>query len=252
MKRLLLKFLPILLLAFFVTACEDSGTDPDPDPVGKGSVNLSSTPSGAAILINNQPSGRNTPSVISDLDPGSINVTLRLDGYRDTTFSMTVTANFETPRHVELTQNPPSLQNYSGLRIYERESNNLSGVNLSSGTVVGSGAANTDFFYVGLVGNARVIRSQHLRTPVPTTQRMTRFNNTTNTNLNDGVDSPVYQNTTAQWAFEKFDDGNYTFIYDQDNHYSKLKITGSGQDGPFDRWITVDIIYNNTVNDVRF
>jgi hypothetical protein len=249
MKRLLL-LLPVLMLAFILASCEDTGTDPD--PVGKGSISLSSTPTGATILVNNQPSGKVTPAVITDLDPGSVNVTLQLSGYHDTTFSVTVTENFETPKHVELTQNAPQLTTYTGVKIFERASNSFSGVDLSAGSVMGSGDENTDFFYVGLVGSNRVISSQHLRTPVPSVTRTTRFNNTSSTNLNDGNDSPVYLNTAAQWTFEKMDDGNYAFVYDQDNHYSKIKITGSGQDGQFDRWITVDIIYNNTVNDVRF
>jgi hypothetical protein len=253
MKKLLMYFLSLLLMALMITACEDTGTDPDPDPVGKGSLSLTSSPTGAEIFINNVDQNKTTPSVITNLDPGSVNVTLKLSGYRDTTFSVTITSNFETPKHVDLSQNPPELQVFTGLKIYERASEFLSGVDLSTGTVVGSGTSETDLFYVGLVGNARVIRSQHLRTdPVPVVQRTTRFFNTSNTNVNDGEDSPNYQNTSAQWVFDKYDDGNYAYVYDQDNHYSKIKITGFGIDGDFDRWVRIDIIYNKTANDRRF
>jgi hypothetical protein len=252
MKKLILWFLPLLLVSLILIGCEDSGTDPiDPGPT-TGSVLLQSTPAGASITVDNSSTGKVTPDSVTGLSAGSHTVTLRLTGYEDTTFTVNITAGRLTSHpHVTLTP-VAALETYATIRIYERASNNLSGIDLSTGERTGSGAAETDLYYQGLVGNSRVIRSQHLRNPAPVTLRTTRFFNTTNTNVNDGNDAPNFQNTSSQWAFEKFDDGNYCFVYDQDSHYSKLRITGNGQDGQFDRWVEVTIIYNKTANDVRF
>jgi len=248
MKKLLLLLIPILA-AFILVSCEDSTTDPP--EVGKGSIKLSSVPSGAEILLDNVATGKVTPATLTDLDPKSYNVTLKFTGYRDTTVSVSVTENLETVKHVDMTQNPPVLSPHSGIKIYERQSTNLSGLDLSTGSRTGSGVAETDIYYEGTVGSAEIIKSQHLRLPTPTTTKTTRFNNATGTSINDGTDSPVYQSGGA-WVFEKAATNNYSFLYDQDNYYSKLKIVQTGQDGPFDKWVEIDYIFNETLNDPRF
>jgi hypothetical protein len=253
MKKYLLLLLPVIMLVFFTAGCEDTGTDPDPGPgTTTGGILLQSTPAGASIFVNNSNTNKTTPDSVTGLTAGNHSVTLRLTGYEDTTFTVQVTAGRLTSHpHVNLTP-LADLAVYQPIRIYERASENLSGIDLSTGTRLGSGSAETDIYYEGLVGNSRVIRSQHLRNPAPVSLRTTRFYSTNSSNITDGVNAPNYQNTTASWVFEKFDDGNYSFIYDQDNHYSKLLVIDSGQDGQFDRWVEVNIIYNRTQNDPRF
>lgn len=246
MRKLLLLLLPILL-AFFLVSCEDTTTEPEAP--GVGSISLSSTPTGATILINNNPTGKTTPAVITDLDAGNISVTLQLTNYKDTTFTMTVTANMETPKHVNLSQNAPELETFTAVKIYEVASNNLSGIDLSTGSVTASTGSATDIFFEGASGS-RDIKSQHLRSTTTTNQ--THFYVGTSTNLEDGTDSPLYQSSDANWRFDNNNTQNYVFLYDKDSHYSKLRITSTGQDGPFDRYVIITFIYNKLINDVRF
>jgi hypothetical protein len=250
MKKLLLMFLPVLT-AFLLVSCEDTGTDPiDPGP-STGSILLQSTPTGASIFVDGNNTGKVTPDSVTNLSAGTRTVRLSLTGYEDTTFTVTVTAGIRTSvPHVQL-RALPDLQTFTTIRLYERASNNFSGLDLSEGEVVGSGGPATDVYYEGLVGSSLVLRSQHLRTPAPATLRETYFNNTNISNLNDGADSPVYVSGSA-WTTEKSGIGNYSFLFDEDSHYSKLKITNSGEGGPFDKWIEVEYIYNKTMNDPRF
>ncbi len=248
MKKLLFVILPVLLALLFVS-CEDSATDPIITPT-TGSILVTSSPVGASIWVNNTATGKVTPDSVTGLDAGSVNITLKLSGYRDTTVSVTVTAGILTPKHVDMTQNPPDLESYSGIKLYERQSNNLSGLDLSTGTRTGSGVAETDVYFEGVSGGSNILRSQHLRTPAPATLRYTYFYNTSSSSLTDGADSPLY--TSGTWNTETTSSTNYSFLYDSDSHYSKIKIVNSGQDGPFDRWIEVNYIYDKTANDVRF
>lgn len=248
MKKILLAVLPVLLALLFVS-CEDSGTDPIITPT-TGSVLVTSSPVGASIWVNNTATGKVTPDSVTGLDAGSVNITLKLTGYRDTTVSVTVTAGILTSKHVDMTQNPPDLETYTGIILYERQSNNLSGLDLSTGTRTGSGLAETDVYFEGVISNSNVLRSQHLRTPAPATLRYTYFYNTSSSSLTDGSDSPMY--TSGSWSTETTSITNYSFLYDSDSHYSKIKIVDSGQDGPFDRWIKVNYYFNKTANDVRF
>jgi hypothetical protein len=249
MKKLILLIIP-LFLAFLFVSCEDTGTDPiDPGP-DKGSILISSTPAGASILVNNQPTGKVTPDSVTGLNAGTVSVTLQLAGYRDTTFSMTVAANMQTPKAVTLTQNAPDLQTYTNIRLHERASVSLSGLDLSEGDLTASTGAATDIYFDGGSGS-RDLRSQHLR--VASGGNETYFYLGTGTNLQDGTDSPVYQASTSNWIFQNNGTTNYVFLYDKDNHYSKLIITGTGQSGPIDeRWVEVTYIYNKTENDPRF
>lgn len=244
MKKLILMVLPVFL-ALLLISCEDSGTDPIDPGTQKGSILVTSAPVGAAIWIDNAATGKVTPDSVTGLSTGAHNVTLKLTGYRDTTVSVTVTANILTPKHVNLTQNPPDLQSYTGIKLYERQSNSFSGLDLSTGTRGNSTGTETDIYYEG----SGILRSQHMRPSAPTNPNETYFNNTSNSNLEDGNDSPIY---ASGWATETSSSTNYSFLFDMDSHYSKIKITGSGQDGPFDNWITVSYKFNKTANDVRF
>jgi hypothetical protein len=245
MKKLLLLFLTVFL-AFILISCEDSTTDPL--PVSKGSINLSSTPSGAVILVDNQGTGKTTPAVITDLDPGIVTVTLQFAGYRDTTFTMNVVADMETPQHVTLTQNAPDLESYQNIKLYEVISDNLSGLDLSTGERTVSNASETDIYFDGTNG-IRDLKSQHLRSA--TTTNRTYFYLGSGTNIEDGTDSPVYQ-ASASWGDNSNNSLNYMFLYDKDDHYSKLVIVDTGQDGPVDRYVIIRFMYNNNANDVRF
>jgi len=63
-----------------------------PAPVDKGSIEVTSSPTGANIYLNNENKGL-TPLTIKDLTPGSYTVTLKLSGYQDWTTTAEVSAS---------------------------------------------------------------------------------------------------------------------------------------------------------------
>lgn len=83
-------FFLILILGLAVMSCEDS-TDPVPDT---GTVYVESTPTGAQIWLDGVNTGEVTPGTI-DASPGAHIVTLKLDGYGDLEFNVSVTAGEE-------------------------------------------------------------------------------------------------------------------------------------------------------------
>lgn len=58
-----------------------------------GSITIDSQPVGALIFLNNVSTGKRTPNIIMNLAPGSYPITLRLNGYADTTITRRVNAN---------------------------------------------------------------------------------------------------------------------------------------------------------------
>jgi len=72
-------------------------------------------------------------------------------------------------------------------------------------------------------------------------------------NLFDGASSPTFVDTWGN-AIADRDSTTYYFIYDNDKHYSKLKVVNYGGSGGLGSpaWVEVKWIYNNVVDDVRF
>lgn len=85
--KYLSRVLLILALVLVAVACNDNTVD----PVANGSLVLSSTPAGALISIDGTSTGQITPATV-DAQAGLRDVTLSLTNYRDTTFSVSVTA----------------------------------------------------------------------------------------------------------------------------------------------------------------
>ncbi len=73
----------LLLLMIFVSACAAEGTSTN------GALFISSTPSGAEVLLNGKLQGR-TPLTVRELEPGDYEVVLRKDGYQDVSIAVSV------------------------------------------------------------------------------------------------------------------------------------------------------------------
>lgn len=256
------KTLYIILLAFttlFITACDELTTN-NPDPVAtKGSMYITSSPSGAQIWVDAVNSNKVTPDSVLNLDAKTYNVTLKLANHYDTTFTVTVTAGQKATKFVTMTEIPPLVtETFSNIKLFERASSSFSGLVLATGTRQSSSAATTDLYYEGVVSGSFVIRSQSEHPSNPATKRLTDFYVGASSNLNDGVLSPIYSSSNTNWtksmsfATSVTFPSIYNFIYDHDLHYSKFRISASGQDGPFDRWVEVSYIYNKTARDNRF
>jgi hypothetical protein len=241
------KFFYLLLipiLALMISSC-DTGTDPDPDPGQTGNLIVQSTPVGAQIWINNQNRGT-TPDTIRNLPVGNLNVTLRLDGYRDTTVSATIqTTPPNTILNVVLTSAIDTAV-FGPVRIWETTGTTAaqpSGLVLKSGQAVTSADPTTDLLYFSS-GNTFEIRSA--------TSRTTRFFPGTSSNIFDGQDSPLAQTSWAT-AIPDRDQSKYYFLFDADTHYSKFRIVnfGGGTAGN-PAWVEVEWIYNKRANDNKF
>ncbi|MBU0473509.1 MAG: PEGA domain-containing protein [Bacteroidetes bacterium] len=85
--KYLSRVLLILTLVLVAVACEDNTVE----PVANGSLVLSSTPAGALISIDGVSTEQVTPATV-EAQAGIRDVTLSLVNYRDTTFSVSVTA----------------------------------------------------------------------------------------------------------------------------------------------------------------
>ena len=227
MKKLLL--IPIaMLLGLLIVSCEDSTTDPGGTTTGI--LYVQSTPVGAQIWVDGTNTGKITPDSIKNLSAGNHALTLKLDGYKDSIqASVSITAGSTTTRNITLTR---AAATFGPVRIWETtgtDTTQPSGLDLSTGKAYGIGTASTnrdkvDIYYSS---NGFVVRSANAASGLT---RVTSFLVATGTDLNDGVDSPA---ATGTWVAQMADNlTTYVFLFDNDQHYSKLKITNRGGGNP--------------------
>ncbi len=249
MKKLIL-FLLIPFTALMITSCDTSDDPITPTP--EGNVFVSSNPAGAEIWIDGTNTLKTTADTVKNVDEGVHSITLKLEDYRDTTFSISVTGGqTSVVSNVTLVTNILT-ELFGPVKIYETTGTSAtqpSGLDLSTGLAYGvSSAQNTlvDIYYSSL---GFLVQSADL---YPNLIRETDFFVSASTNLFDGQDSPL--RNTGTWTDNIGDrENNYVFLYDHDGNYSKLKIVnwGGGVIGE-PAWVEVQWIYNKTVLDNRF
>jgi hypothetical protein len=249
MKKHILYLLMVLMLGLLFAACE--GTT-DPDPAGDtGGVVISSTPDSAQIWINNVNRNRVTPDTIRGLAVGNVNISIRKNGYVTKDTTVTIIRDRNVAVHVTLVRDMDTAV-FGPIRLWETVgtgTNQPSGLDLSTGiagsVVAGNPAsANNDIYYSS---SGYVVRSAN-----NANGRSTSFFVGNSANLFDGVPSPL---ATNQWT-DRIQDtqANYVFLFDQDLHYSKLKVVNrGGGTGPNDpAWVDLQWIYNKRPNDRNF
>jgi hypothetical protein len=236
----------VMLLGLFLSACEDSTTDPEDEVSSdRGSIYIQSTPAGASILVDGTSSGKVTPDSVTNLTAGSHTVTLKLANYKDTTFTLTVNRGLQTSKSVTLTSDV-SFVTYTDT-VWETSGTTAaqpSGIDLSTGTAVSTSNTAHDIYYTS---TGFVIRTSSSRNTV--------FYVGSGTDLNDGTDSPLAQNSgQGGWTDRVGDrEENYFFLFDQDLHYTKMKIISYGGGTPGNpAWVIVQWHYNTVANDQRF
>jgi hypothetical protein len=242
MKKIFI--LPIILVVgLMFYSCDSTSTNPETS--SKGSIYITSIPAGAQIWLGGTNQSKVTPDSITNLDAGSFQITLKLNGYKDTTFSVTVTAGQKATKNVVLTS---SLQtkSFGTVRIWETTGTSAaqpSGLQLSTGLAVSSSSSTADlYYYTNSNFTVHEIRSS--------TSRSTFFKVGASTDLNDHVSSSV---KGATWTNTMSDEEtNYVFIYDNDHHYSKIKIVNVSSITESPAWIEIQGIYNQNVDDIRF
>jgi hypothetical protein len=244
MKKLLL--IPIaLLLGLLIVSCEDSTTNPDTTPT-TGTLIVQSTPAGASVWVDGTSTGKVTPDTVINLSAGNHSLTLKLDGYKDTVqTSVTITAGSTTTRTITLTR---AASTFGPVRLYETTGTTAaqpSGLDLSAGLAYGISSADKDKVDIFYSSTGFVVRSANGASGMT---RVTSFKVGSGTNLNDGVDSDPA--TTGSWLTEIGDrETSYVFLFDNDSHYSKMKITSWGGGTPGNpAWVEVQYIYNDQAN----
>jgi hypothetical protein len=236
-----------------ITSCDSD----DPfTPTPTGNIYLTSIPAGAEIWIDNSNTFKTTPDTINDVDQGVRSVTLKLQDYRDTTFTISVTGGQTSVVTNIVLVSEINTSLYGPVRIYETyntPASQPSGLDLSSGIAYGvsSPEANlVDVYYSteGTGGEGYLVQSADLYGLV----RVTKFRVGLSNNLFDGVDSP--NRNTGTWTNNMDDrEPNYVFLYDHDGHYSKIKIVNWYSGGIGDpSWVEVQWYYNTTLQDNRF
>jgi len=89
-----MKKLILLLLIPFAILLVISCSDDDPiTPAAEGNLYLTSIPAGAEIWIDGVNTSQTTPDTVMNIEEGVRNVTLKRDEYKDTTFSVSITAD---------------------------------------------------------------------------------------------------------------------------------------------------------------
>jgi len=244
----------LLFLSLIIASCDSNTTEPTvPDNTGK--IFINSTPTGAQIFVDGTNTSKVTPDSTDKLSTGNHDITLKLDGYRDTTITVSVVQGLTTSKFVQLTSTE-SITQYGPIKLYETAGTTVdqpSGLDLSSGNAYGVSGADKDKVDIYYTSSGYLVQSASLNTSQGLT-RETFFLVGSGTNLGDGVSSPTYP-IGGSWGTSIGDrQSNYVFLYDDDSHYSKLKITNyGGGTGPGDpAWIEVTWIYNNTAIDTRF
>lgn len=220
--------------------------------INTGSIYITSIPAGAEIWLDGTNTSQTTPDTLIDVNEGVRLVQLRLIEYRDTTFSISVTAGeISVVGPIVLVSNINTTL-FGPVRIYETAGTTASqpaGLDLSSGTAYALSSPQANLIDIYYSSSGYLIQSADL---FPGLIRETDFFVGSGTNLFDGVDSPL--RSTGTWLDNMGDlESNYVFLYDHDGHYSKLKIVSWGGGVPgVPAWVDVQWYYNKTTLDNRF
>jgi hypothetical protein len=249
MKKLILfLIIPVTFLMF--TSCDTSDDPITPDE--EGNIFVSSNPAGAQIWLDGANTFKTTADTIKNVNEGVHSVTLKLQDYRDTTFSISVIAEqTSVVSNVTLVSNIITTL-FGPIKIYETtgtSANQPSGLDLSTGLAYGVSSAQNTLVDIYYSSAGFLVQSADL---YPDLIRETDFFVSSATNLFDGLDSPL--RNTGTWTDNIGDrENNYVFLYDHDGNYTKLKIVnwGGGVIGE-PAWVEVQWYYNSTLLDNRF
>ncbi len=251
MKKLSL-ILIIPIVGLILSACDSTEDPMTPPPNTKGNIFITSNPAGAEIWIDGSNTSKTTPDTIKDIEEGVRSVTLKLQDYNDTTFTLSVTAGqTSVVGPIAMISNIMTTL-YGPVRIYETvgtTANEPSGLDLSDGMAYGVSSGQNGLVDIYYSSNGFLVQSAHL---YPNLIRETDFFIGSSANLFDDEDSPL--RNTGTWTESIGDrEANYVFLYDHDGHYSKLKIVDWGGGVPGEpAWVEVQWYYNDTMLDNRF
>lgn len=257
MKKYILSSLSALLIVasvFLINACSDSTSDPI--SATTGSIYVTSVPAGAQIWIDGTNSGKVTPDSVTNVAPGTRNVTLKLANYTDATFPVAVVAGYQSRPATYTMVSDVSLAVYGPVRIYETSGTNAqqpSGLSYRNGSrgfsLSGTDKDSVDIYYSS---TGYLIQSASLGTGMTRKTYFKAPSAAVSNNLLDGVSAPTFVSSWGN-AINDRDTTTYYFSYDNDKHYVKLKVVnyGGGTTGN-PAWVDIKWIYNKKADDIRF
>ena len=182
MKKLIL-LLIIPFTALMITSC-DSSNDPI-TPTPEGNIFISSNPAGAQIWLDGTNTLKTTADTIKNVDEGVHSITLKLQDYRDTTFSISVSGGqTSVVSNVTLVTNILTTL-FGPVKIYETTGTSASqpsGLDLSTGLAYGVSSAQNSLVDIYYSSTGFLVQSADL---YPNLIRETDFFVSSGTNLFD-------------------------------------------------------------------
>ena len=218
-----------------------------------GTLSIISEPAGATIWLDGENTGDVTPKDFSVAE-GNHTITLQFTDYSDTTFITQVSGTGSITENIFLEPNFITMHKAKIWESFGTTAAQPSGLDLSTGMPYGTSdtenRAKIDLYYFSnSAGTSFLVQSSHLNANM---SRETFFKVMAETNLNDRINSPT---KTTDWAFSVNEsEDKYMFLFDADNHYSKLRIINRGGLGTSDdpAWVEVQYYYNENENSVAF
>jgi hypothetical protein len=220
---------------------DHSFTDP-------GNISVVSDPDGAAIWLDGINQSVTTPSVLTNIQIGKHSLVFNLTGYIPDTVQVNVLGSQTS--YVKRTLIPhAAFSSFGPVLIYYGYNVPTS---LPNSLVLSSGTSSSTF--VSRYDSIDVVsNSYYLTSAYSYNNRNTYFSSSSSNNLNDGVAAISYSSGYYDSEISITLNG-YFFIYDNEQHYSKMMITELGGNGtstnPY--YMKVKWLYNNTAGDLRF
>lgn len=244
----LLTFLPII---FFIASCTDSTTDPETPATGYGTFYLQTTPTYAQFFVDSDTQFKiSNEDTVKNLTAGTHTIVVKYDNYKDTTFTVTISANKLTTSTISLS---PATVLYGPITIYETSGTTAlqpSGLILSTGTATSSSNSAIDLLYFSnSASSIYELRSSDL---ITSTLRKTRFKASGTKNINDGIAAPAYDPATWTSFIQDRDTSQYYYVYDNDSHYAKVKVVSFGDVSGKEVFVNVQVLYNKAAGEKRF
>lgn len=248
--KILLMLIGLMATVSFI-GCEDT-KDEVVTPTTKQGAVIVSVPAGAQVVYGTKVLGV-TPLTIDTLKAGTkYDFKLVMTNFNDSAIAVTPTASKIDTVKKYLSGKTVT---YTAIVVFESSeltANHPSGLSFSLGKAISYTTANkdsVDLFYF----SDRSIPLFEIRTPgFSTAPRVTAFLKG-GTSLTDGASSTVKD---ASWItkYSASDVSNYYFAYDNDKHYSKIKIIEKGGFGIAGdpAWVKFEWIYNKAVDNVYF
>ena len=255
-KSIIFAVFATLLVSLFSVGCGDSSNPVDnTTPATKQGSYFVSYPVGATIWLDGVNTGKVTPGLLDTIAVGSHTITLKLTNFTDISISKTYAAS--TVDTVTNTFTGTNYLVFGPVRVWvssDLSTSHPSGLSLLKGTSYALNASNANYvdFYLKDGNTAPDSTQAWSATFASSLTRTTHFFGTSETALTVGSNVQAYG--TGSWVDKLGLTSSKSFIvYDNDNHYSKVIIAGTGIDASSNKqYIDFRWVYNKLNENYTF